>query len=387
MRDRPGGQAEPARELAGGRRAVDDDLMQARKVGRPNARLPRDRRVDRIDGREPRGQHPGGLLIALDLFGTGWRGVFLVNVPIGIVVTVLALRSLPPAEPDGHVKLDLVGLALSAASVLLIVQGLTGLADTDRRLVGGAAIGLGAVLFVVFLAQQRASDRRGGQPLVPLALQQRSVFRAAMAVQMLFFVPVMGFSLVVTQYVQTHLDYSALLGGIVVLPWAILTGVGAGVGTTVLLPRLGRVAVQIGLLTMSLGMGLVIAAVLLAGDLPAFWTLLPGSAIGGLGMGFVVAPLTETALSRVSLDHASEASGLFNSVGQLSASFGFATVGTTYFAIAAVATDPADPVYDTAVSIALAVGMAVALVAAVVATRLPRRHVTAGGAVDVVEGR
>lgn len=285
----------------------------------------------------------GGVLIALDLFGTGWRGVFLVNVPIGVVVARLALRALPPARAQGHVRLDPVGLALSAVSLFLMMSGLAGLAATQTPLFEVALIAVGLVLFLVFLVQQRASDRRGGQPLVPLALQQRSTFRSAVGVQVLFFIPVMGFSLVLTHYVQTYLDYTALLAGLVVLPWALLTGVGAGVGTTVLLPRLGRRVIQIGLLTMSLGMVLVIAVVVLTPAGPAFWHFLPGSAIGGLGMGLVVGPLTETALSRVTREHASEASGVFNSVGQLSASFGFATVGSTYFAIAASATSPSDP--------------------------------------------
>lgn len=114
----------------------------------------------------------GGVLIALDLFGTGWRGVFLVNVPIGVVVAGLALRALPPARADGHVRLDPAGLALSAASLFLMMWGLAGLADTQTPLVQVAVISLGLVLFLVFLVQQRASDRRGGQPLVPLALQQ-----------------------------------------------------------------------------------------------------------------------------------------------------------------------------------------------------------------------
>ncbi len=317
----------------------------------------------------------GGVLIALDLFGTGWRGVFLVNVPIGVVVAGLALRALPPARADGHVRLDPAGLALSAASLFLMMWGLAGLADTQTPLVQVAVISLGLVLFLVFLVQQRASDRRGGQPLVPLALQQRSTFRSAVGVQILFFIPVMGFSLVITHYVQTHLDYTALLAGLVVLPWALLTGVGAGVGTTVLLPRMGRRVIHIGLLTMSLGMALVVAVVLLAPAGPAFWHFLPGSAIGGLGMGLVVGPLTEIALSRVSREHASEASGVFNSVGQLSASFGFATVGSTYFAIAAGAAGPSDGLYSDALSVALGVGIGAALLAAAVAVRLPQRHI------------
>nr|AHE14672.1 putative transmembrane efflux protein [uncultured bacterium] len=318
----------------------------------------------------------GGLIIGLNLLGSGWRGVFLINVPLGLIILVLAVRTLPAARPE-RVHLDIPGLLLSAASLFLIIYGLSALAESGQATTGLVTATAGVVLFVVFIAQQRFAERRGGQPLVPTALRRRGVFRSSMAVQILFFVPVMGFSLVITQFVQSALGYSALLAGLVVLPWAIFTGAGAGIGTTVLLPRIGRLVVQVGLLVMSLGIGLVVLAIVATSGNPAFWQLLPGSAVGGLGMGLVVGPLTEMSVSRVTREHASDASGLFYSVGQLSASFGFATVGATYFALSGAATGPDDPAYATATTAALTAGIAVAVIAAVIAFTLPRRYAAA----------
>lgn len=318
----------------------------------------------------------GGLIIGLDLFESSWRGVFLINVPLGLIILVMGLRTLPASEPE-QVHLDITGLAMSAASLFMVIYGLSALAETGQAANGVIAIAAGTALFVAFIAQQRFTERRGGHPLVPNTLRERGVFRSAMGVQILFFIPVMGFSLVVTQYVQSGLGYTAFLAGLVVLPWAVFTGVGAGIGTTSLLPRIGRKVIQAGFVVMAGGIALVIAAILATSGEPVFWMLLPGSALGGLGMGLVVGPLTEISVSQVSREHASDASGLFYSVGQLSASFGFATVGGIYFSISAGSSD-----HTTATTVALAVAIGIALIAAVASLGLPRRYDVAHSIVE-----
>ena len=161
--------------------------------------------------------------------------------------------------------------------------------------------------------------------------------------------------------------------GLLVLPWSVLVGVGAGLGTTVLLPRLGRSVVSAGLLVMATGIAAVAAVIAAAAAPgPAWWALVPGVAVGGLGMGLVVAPLLEIALSEVPVRLASEASGVYNSVGQLSAALGFATLGALYFAQTAD-TAATDPVHVTATATALLTGAGVAVLAAVSTLALPRR--------------
>ncbi|MCA0252610.1 MAG: MFS transporter [Actinobacteria bacterium] len=292
--------------------------------------------------------------------------------PIAAAAAAVAAARVPEHRAPRTAGLDLPGLALAAAAAVLLLGGLSGLANPGGLIFEIAAVSAGIGLLAGFLAQQRAADRRGGTPLVPLALQGRGTFRAATGVQLLFFIPVMGFSLVITQYLQTYLGYSPLAAGLLVLPWSVLVGVGAGLGSTALLPRWGRLVVTVGLLVMAAGIGAVAAVVTTVPAGPSWWQLLPGVAVGGLGMGLVVAPLTEIALREVPVDLASEASGIYNSVGQLSAALGFATLGAVFFALTATA-GPGDRAFVTATTTALLAGSAIAVVAAAVTGALPRR--------------
>ncbi len=315
----------------------------------------------------------GGLLADVGGPANGWRAVFLVNVPIAVVAAVVAARRVPEERTASTVGLDVPGLVVAAGAAVLLLGGLSALTAPATRVLGVGAVVVGVGLLVVFLAAQRAADRRGATPLVPLALQGRGTFRAATLTQLLFFVPVMGFSLVITQYLQTYLGYTPLQSGLLGLPGSFPVGVGAGRGTTVLLPRLGRSVVSAGLLVMATGIAAVAAVIAAAAAPgPAWWALVPGVAVGGLGMGLVVAPLLEIALSEVPVRLASEASGVYNSVGQLSAALGFATLGALYFAQTAD-TAATDPVHVTATATALLTGAGVAVLAAVSTLALPRR--------------
>lgn len=182
----------------------------------------------------------------------------------------------------------------------------------------------------------------------------------------------MGFSLTITQYLQTGLGYTALLAGLTILPWSLATGVGAGVGAAVLLPRIGRQVIQLGLLVMAAGIAITVITILMAPSPVSAWALIPGTAIGGLGMGLLVAPLTEMTLSRIPIELASDASGIFNSVGQLSAALGFATIGAAYFA--ALNVNPNQ--FHLALTAGLTTAIAVLLLALVASTRLPRNQAT-----------
>jgi MFS family permease len=125
------------------------------------------------------GQVIGGLLVTANLFGTEWRPVFLVNVPIGLAVLALVPRVVPADEArDGaagrrSARLDLPGLAVAVPAVCLIVLPLMLGHQENWPAWSLACIGLGLVLVPVFLATERAVAARGGYPLLSL-----SVFRA-----------------------------------------------------------------------------------------------------------------------------------------------------------------------------------------------------------------
>src|SRR5262245_22201073 len=113
------------------------------------------------------GQIAGGLLVSANLFGSSWRPVFLVNVPIGIALIVAGTRLLPAGQGDAGRGLDLAGLVLLTPAVLAVVIPLV-LGQPENWPVWGWLCLAGSVaLFAGFAAVERRLEARGGSPLVP----------------------------------------------------------------------------------------------------------------------------------------------------------------------------------------------------------------------------
>jgi len=108
----------------------------------------------------------GGVVVTADLFGTGWRPVFAINVPIGIVLAAAVPRLVPPDAPAGRTKqLDLAGLAAAACAVLLIVLPLVLGREEGWPAWGFGCIAAGAMLAAVFVLIERRVAARGGASL------------------------------------------------------------------------------------------------------------------------------------------------------------------------------------------------------------------------------
>jgi len=197
------------------------------------------------------GQVVGGLLVTANLFGTEWRPVFLVNVPIGLAVLALVPRvvpaddvsasqvpasqvpasQVPASQPSGgaaarrRARLDLPGLAVAVPAVCLIVLPLMLGHQENWPAWSLACIGLGLVLVPVFLATERAVAARGGYPLLSL-----SVFRAPGLLAGLFAVTLLmvtygGFLFSFAIHLQAGLSDSALRAGLTLAPCALAFGI------------------------------------------------------------------------------------------------------------------------------------------------------------------
>jgi MFS family permease len=116
------------------------------------------------------GQVIGGVLVSANLFGTSWRPVFLVNVPIGLAVLALVPRVVPADSPAGARRLDLAGLAVAVPAVFLIVLPLMLGHQENWPAWVLACIALGCLLVAVFLYTERTVASRGGDPLLSLAV-------------------------------------------------------------------------------------------------------------------------------------------------------------------------------------------------------------------------
>jgi EmrB/QacA subfamily drug resistance transporter len=273
----------------------------------------------------------GGGLVDLDVLGTGWRAIFLVNVPIGLVAIAAGRRYLPRVAPTAP------GLRLNAGSVLLAMAGSVALVYPliEGRSLGWPAwsfglVAAGAVTLAVFAAQQRRHARQGRTPLVEPSILRRRPYVAGLAVVVGFIGAMGGMMIALNVMFQVGLGFSPLACGVatVAIPVA---AIGGSITSSALLARIGRGTMQIGIVTMAVGL-LVVDLVMrsASGGLTA-WELAGPLAIAGFGMGMVFVPMFDVILAGVAPHQVGSASGLLESVQQLAMSLGIAVVGTVLF--------------------------------------------------------
>lgn len=274
------------------------------------------------------GQILGGLLISADLLGTGWRPIFLINVPIGAALLAAALRWLPPDSAARPARLDGAGVAALSATVLLVVLPLVLGQETGWPVWTWLALSGSLPGLAVFVAVERSVARRGGQPLLDL----RVVARPAVALALLSRGAAMGtyFGLlfVLALYLQQGRHESAWRSGVALVSWVAAFGVGG--------PLLGRLPARVGHLAAPLG-ALLLAASYLAmatgagsGEGPALVTLL---GLGGLGFGINTAALLSHLTRAVPRDDAPDVSGVYQTTGQLAGVVAVAGFGALYLAL------------------------------------------------------
>lgn len=272
----------------------------------------------------------GGYLTDADLLGTGWRAVFLINVPIALAAFAVALRVLPESRAPHRPKLDPVGVLLLSTAVLALVYPLVQGRDLGWPLWSYLLMAASLPVYAVFARHQGWVRRRGGSPLLEPGLFRHRGFTGSLAAGLVFFAALTGLMLIVPLYLQFGLGYSAQRAGLAMVPWALGSAIGATLSGAWLGRKFGRVVLQGGLLLAAVGIGAVALTVHAAGT-PGVWQLVPGLLVSGIGLGMVMAPFFDIALAGVSDEEAGSASGVLNAVQQLSGSVGVAVLGTAFF--------------------------------------------------------
>ncbi|MEA2632990.1 MAG: hypothetical protein QOE66_3209 [Chloroflexota bacterium] len=306
------------------------------------------------------GQVFGGILVSADLFGTGWRPVFLVNVPIGLVLLVASFRSLPVDGPAPARPLDIGGLLSLAAAVLLLVVPLVLGHEQGWPAWTLVSLGLSVVAILVFALIERSVERRGGAPLIAERVLRAPGMPAALVAIVLALASYGGFLFTFTQHLQGGLHDTALQAGLTFVPLA------AGFALSSLnwrrLPaRWHELVIPAGCVIAAIGylvVGLTVA------DGGTGGVLLPVALfIGGFGQGMAASPILTVALSKVAPQDAADASGVLTTVIQLGLVMGVATFGSVFLTRAAV-----PGVHPTADAIALTLWLIVAALIACAVT-------------------
>lgn len=276
------------------------------------------------------GQLAGGLLISANLFGSGWRPVFLVNVPIGAALLAAGAWALPHGRGEPGRTLDLPGLALLTPAVLAFVLPLV-LGQPEHWPAWGWALMAASVPLAAAFAAAERRVAGTGTPLIPGRVLRVPGVPVAIAALLVVLTIFSGFFFTLALHLQDGLGYSPLRAGLTFAPAA------AAFALVSLnwrrLPASWHSAVIVGgFAAFAAGMA-GLAWVLRDGGTggAATWLL---AALSGAGMAAAFSPLMTRVLLRVPVELAADATGVVVTVNQLGLLVGVATFGTLYLNLA-----------------------------------------------------
>ncbi|MGZ4267821.1 MAG: MFS transporter [Solirubrobacteraceae bacterium] len=304
-----------------------------------------------------------GALVDADLWGTGWRMVFLINVPLGLLALAGAARFLPRTIAAPGARLDAGGMALVGAAAFALIYPLIEGRELGWPWWSFAVLAAGVALLGAFVAYER---RRREAPLIELSLLRNRSFTSGLAVALAFFAAFGGVLLVLSLFCQLGERFSPARTGLALAPLSIGMVVAMPVSFA-LVERIGRVLIHAGIAVA--GAGLVVLAAMVHGRAGvSAWTLTPGLVVAGVGTGLVFGQLFDVILAGVGHHETGSASGVLNAIQQLSFALGVAGVGTVFFALLDGRHLPSDALTTTALLTLVPLAAAFAL-----AFRLPPR--------------
>ncbi|WP_406280220.1 MFS transporter [Embleya sp. NBC_00896] len=281
------------------------------------------------------GQILGGVLVGADLFGTGWRPVFLVNVPLGVLLLVVGWRALGGDGPDagermGWRRLDVPGVLVLAPAMLALVVPLVMGHEQGWPLWGWLLLAAGVSGLGAFALVERSVAARGGSPLVPGAVLRSPGLLTSGVALLIAVGSYNGFLFTLALHLQSGLGDSPLRAGLTYVPCALgfaVSGLYWG-----RLPE--RLRAHMGYLGFALvAVSYVGMAASVHGGRDGGVALAAGLAGMGLGQGAVIGPLMGAALARVRPEQAGDASGVVVTLMQVGGVLGVATYGTAFLSV------------------------------------------------------
>jgi EmrB/QacA subfamily drug resistance transporter len=295
--------------------------------------------------------------------GLDWSWIFWLNVPVGVIAVVLAATVLRESR-GGAVRLDPLGLVLSASGMLLLVWGVVD--GPDRGWSSGRVPAMligGATLITAFIAWQR----RAGSPMLPLSLFRSRGFSLVNIVTLTFSAGAFGAVFLLAQFFQVVQGFSPLEAGIRTLPWTM--------APMVVAPLAGIFADRLGLRNLIVAGQVFLAAgvfwiAVASTTTVAYSDLVIAFVLAGIGMGLTFAPISTMALASVSARQRGVASGANNTIRELGVAVGVAVLASVFSSYGGYTSQQS---FVDGLVPAVMVGAAIIAAGAVVALWLPRR--------------
>lgn len=325
------------------------------------------------------GQIVGGGLIALDFLHLGWRSVFLINVPVGVLALISAGGVVPESRSESARRLDLRGVALATAVLALIMVPAVEGREAGWPTWVFVSLALALPAGAAFVSLQRKIAASGGSPLAELRLFDVPSFRTGTAaVFALYCVP--SFFLLLSIYMQSGLHLDAIESGLAFTPMAVAFAAGSLLG-----PQVGRSVrrrlPQIGVLTVAAGLISTILAIEVFGVHSIGLPLIATMSLLNVGMGLAVPTLVHLAVRDVPATDAGTAAGMYSTAQQVGNGLGVAIIGTVFFS--ALGSRTGIGAYGDAFSLAMLVQLVFVLLSATLLIRAARRR----GQASLVQAR
>jgi EmrB/QacA subfamily drug resistance transporter len=276
----------------------------------------------------------GGLLIGADLFGAGWRSIFLVNLPIGALAFIIGVRLIPDASSTARSsQLNPPSVALAAAGAFMLVFPIVQGRELGWPMWVQVMLAASIPVFVAFAAYQVRIERRGATPLVEPSVFRKRTYTSGIAFALTFYTVIGGITLAFTVMLQLGLGYTPLRASLTMVPWGIGSFVGAGLAR-VMMAKVDRMVLHIGLVVMGTGLATVSIIFRLAEAGVGSWDLAVPLVVCGIGMSMIFTLLFNVIMGCIAPHEMGSASSVLQAVRGLGISVGIAGLGTLYFGLA-----------------------------------------------------
>ena len=275
------------------------------------------------------GAAAGPLIGGVITTAISWRAAFVFQAAVIVIIILLGRRITDPLPPDPTRPFDAVGAVLSGAGMFCLVFGILQAGSNNVLLtvflVVGVALLLGFYLYV------RAQERRGKEPLLSTSLFKNRLSNLALVTQNIQWLILMGTSFVVSVYLQTVREYSAIKTGVIFTAATVGLLISSLGAERFAKRRTQKTLIVWGFLLTLVGIGLLIGLVVAWSSIVAF---VPGLFLVGFGLGAMLTPSVNVVQSSFPEQQQGEISGLSRSVSNLGSSFGTAIAGTILVAAA-----------------------------------------------------
>lgn len=274
----------------------------------------------------------GGLLIGSGSDVGRWRWVFLVNLPVGLAALTAAWFLLGESRSPRARRLDITGTVLVSAALGMLAYPLVEGRDQGWPAWSFLLMAAALPVLVIFVFYEKVKTRRDGSPLVELSMFLDRAFRSGTVLSAVFFSAIPAFFLIFSLTLQIGLGFSPLRTGLTTVPWSVATAISSTLSVR-LAARLGKNILAIGSFLLMVGMLGVILTIRARGTSLDGPELIPALLISGLGMGCIIAPLTNIILAGIGRGDAGSASGVLTTMQQVGGALGVAVVGVIFFGL------------------------------------------------------